>query len=40
LFNKDYKVPLQFTEKTDLEVRIFGGGTQASSTFNLILIDN
>jgi len=41
-FAKDYKVPLQFTEKTDLEVRGFtsSAGNDCSSTFNLILIDN
>ena len=41
-FAKDYKVPLQFTEKTDLEVRGFtsSSGNDCSSTFNLILIDN
>ena len=41
-FAKEYKVPLQFTEKTDLEVRGFtsSSGNDCSSTFNLILIDN
>ena len=41
-FAKDYKVPLQFTEKTDIEVRGFtsSAGNDCSSTFNLILIDN
>ena len=41
-FAKEYKVPLQFTEKTDLEVRGFtsSAGNDCSSTFNLILIDN
>lgn len=37
---KDYKVPLKFDEKTDIEVRAFSGtGSTAASTFNLILID-
>lgn len=40
-FIKDYKVPLQFTEKTDIEVRAFSNsGSSCSSSFNLILIDN
>lgn len=41
-FAKDYKVPLQFPEKTDIEVRGFtsSSGNDCSSTFNLILIDN
>ena len=41
-FAKDYKIPLQFTEKTDIEVRGFtsSAGNPCSSTFNLILIDN
>ena len=38
---KDYKVPLKFEEKTDIEVRAYSGsGSSAASTFNLILIDN
>ena len=38
---KDYKVPLKFEEKTDIEVRAYSGtGSTAASTFNLILIDN
>lgn len=38
---KDYKVPLKFDEKTDIEVRAYSGaGSTAASTFNLILIDN
>jgi hypothetical protein len=38
---KDYKVPLKFDEKTDIEVRAYSGsGSSAASTFNLILIDN
>lgn len=38
---KDYKVPLKFNEKTDIEVRAYSGtGSTAASTFNLILIDN
>ena len=41
-FAKNYKVPLQFTEKTDIEVRGFTStsGNDCSSTFNLILVDN
>ena len=40
-FIKDYKVPLKFTEKTDIEVRAFSNsGSSCSSSFNLILIDN
>ena len=40
-FIKDYKVPMQFTEKTDIEVRAFSSsGSSCSSSFNLILIDN
>ena len=41
-FAKNYKVPLQFTEKTDIEVRGFtsASGNDCSSTFNLILVDN
>ena len=41
-FAKEYKIPLQFTEKTDIEVRGFtsSAGNDCSSTFNLILIDN
>jgi len=41
-FAKDYQIPLQFTEKTDLEVRAFSSssGNDCSSSFNLILIDN
>ena len=38
---KDYKVPLKFEEKTDIEVRAYSdNGSSAASTFNLILIDN
>ena len=38
---KDYKVPLKFDEKTDIEVRAYSdNGSSAASTFNLILIDN
>jgi hypothetical protein len=39
---KDYKIPLQFTEKTDIEVRGFTStvGNDCSSTFNLLLYDN
>jgi len=41
-FAKDYKIPLQFLEKTDIEVRGFtsSAGNDCSSTFNIILIDN
>jgi hypothetical protein len=40
-FIKDYKVPLRFTEKTDIEVRAFSSsGSSIASSFNLILIDN
>jgi len=41
-FAKEYKIPLQFTEKTDIEVRGFtsSAGNDCSSTFNIILIDN
>lgn len=40
-FNKEYRVPLQFTEKTDIEIRAFSNtGSSCTSTFNLILIDN
>ena len=39
---KDYKIPLQFTEKTDIEIRGFtsSSGNDCSSTFNLLLYDN
>lgn len=41
-YSKDYKIPLMFTEKTDIEVRAYSTTNNAlvSSTFNLILIDN
>lgn len=40
-FIKEYKVPMQFTEKSDIEVRAFSNtGSSCSSSFNLILIDN
>jgi hypothetical protein len=41
-FSKNYKIPLQFTEKTDLEIRGFtsSSGNDCSSSFNLILYDN
>jgi hypothetical protein len=40
-FSKEYRVPLQFTEKTDIEIRAFSNtGSSCTSTFNLILIDN
>jgi len=38
---KNYSIPLKFNEKVDIEVQAFNGsGTQISSTFNLILVDN
>ena len=38
---KEYRVPLKFTEKTDIEVRAFSSsGSSCTSSFNLILIDN
>ncbi len=39
---KDYKIPLQVPEKTDIEVRAFNSatGTPVSTTYNVILIDN
>jgi hypothetical protein len=38
---KNYVIPLKFNEKVDIEVQAFNGsGTQISSTFNLILLDN
>lgn len=42
IYAKDYKIPLQFTEKTDIEVRAYSttNNSLVSSTFNLILIDN
>jgi hypothetical protein len=41
-YSKDYKIPLQFTEKTDIEVRAYSttNNSLVSSTFNLILINN
>jgi hypothetical protein len=41
-YSKDYKIPLQFTEKTDIEVRAYSttNNSLVSSTFNLILYDN
>ena len=41
-YAKDYKIPLQFTEKTDIEIRAYSttNNSLVSSTFNLILIDN
>jgi hypothetical protein len=41
-FSKNYKIPLQFTEKTDIEVRGFtnSANNDCSSTFNLLLFDN
>lgn len=41
-YAKDYKIPLKFDEKTDIEVRAFSttNNSLVSSTFNLILIDN
>jgi hypothetical protein len=39
---KDYKVPLQVLEKTDIEVRAFDSSTgiPISTSYNVILIDN
>ena len=39
---KDYKVPLAFPAKTDLEVRAWDGatGTSVSTSYNIILVDN
>ena len=38
---KNYSIPLKFNQKVDIEVQAFNGaGTQISSTFNLILVDN
>jgi len=41
-YAKDYKIPLQFTEKTDIEIRAYSSvnNSLVSSTFNLLLIDN
>ena len=41
-YSKDYKIPLQFTEKNDIEIRAYSttNNSLVSSTFNLILIDN
>lgn len=41
-YAKDYKIPLKFDEKTDIEVRAYSttNNSLVSSTFNLILIDN
>ena len=41
-FAKGYTIPLQFTEKTDIEVRAYSttNNSLVSSTFNLILYDN
>ena len=41
-YSKDYKIPLKFDEKTDVEVRAYSttNNSLVSSTFNLILIDN
>ncbi len=41
-YAKDYKIPLQFTEKTDVEIRAYSSvnNSLVSSTFNLLLIDN
>jgi len=41
-YAKDYKIPLQFTEKTDIEVRAYSSvnNSLVSSTFNLLIIDN
>ena len=39
---KDYKVPLQLPEKTDVEVRAYNGssGVPVSTTYNIILVEN
>ena len=39
---KDYKVPLPFTEMTDIEVRAWDSstGTAVSTSYNIILVDN
>ena len=39
---KDYKVPLEIPEKTDVEVRAYDSatGTPVSTTYNIILVDN
>jgi hypothetical protein len=41
-YSKNYTIPLQFTEKTDIEVRAYSGTNNSlvSSTFNLVLYDN
>jgi len=41
-YAKDYKIPLQFTEKTDIEIRAYSttNNSLVSSTFNLLIIDN
>ena len=41
-YTKDYKIPLQFTEKTDIEIRAYSSvnNSLVSSTFNLLVIDN
>lgn len=40
---KDYKVPLEITEKSDVEVRAYSelpSGVPVSTTYNIILVDN
>jgi len=41
-FDKNYTIPLQFTEKTDIEVRAYSttNNSLVSSSFNLILYTN
>jgi hypothetical protein len=41
-YSKNYTIPLQFPEKTDIEVRAYSGTNNSlvSSTFNLVLYDN
>ena len=44
-FGKEYKVPLRFTEKTDIEIRAVSNnedsiGNECSASFNLVLVDN
>ena len=41
-YTKDYKIPIQFTEQTDIEVRAYSSvnNSLVSSTLNLLIIDN
>ena len=36
----DYPVPLQFSEKTDIEIRATSGNNGAGAVFDLIILDN